>query len=99
MSLSLILHELATNAVKYGALSQPTGQVRVSWDLEEASAPRLRLVWQEAGGPLVAPPVTSGFGTQLIEFAVSRELSGRVELNYQPAGLVVEIVAPLGSVS
>ncbi|MCA1369742.1 PAS domain-containing protein [Bradyrhizobium sp. BRP14] len=99
VSLSLILHELATNAVKYGALSQPTGQVRVRWEVEEASAPNLRLVWQEAGGAPVAPPVSSGFGTQLIEFAVSRELGGRVELNYQPAGLVVEIVAPLGSVS
>ncbi|APG95443.1 HWE histidine kinase domain-containing protein [Sinorhizobium americanum] len=99
MSLSLILHELATNGIKYGALSTPTGQIRVHWEVEEASAPSLRLVWQESGGPPVAPPVSSGFGTQLIEFAVSRELGGRVELNYAPAGLVVEIVAPLGSVS
>ncbi|MFQ6162704.1 HWE histidine kinase domain-containing protein [Sinorhizobium meliloti] len=99
MSLSLILHELATNAVKYGALSIPEGQVRVRWEVEEASAPSLRLVWQESGGPPVTPPTSSGFGTQLIDFAVNRELAGRVELNYAPAGLVVEIVAPLGSVS
>lgn len=99
MSLSLILHELATNAIKYGALSIPEGQVRVRWDVEEASAPHLPLIRQEGGGPPVAPPASSGFGTQLIEFAVSRELGGRVELNYAPAGLVVEIVAPLGSVS
>jgi two-component sensor histidine kinase len=99
MSLSLILHELATNAIKYGALSTPTGQIRVRWEVREASAPSLRLVWQESGGPPVAPPASSGFGMQLIEFAVSRELGGRVELNYAPAGLVVEIVAPLGSVS
>jgi two-component sensor histidine kinase len=99
MSLSLVLHELATNAIKYGALSNPEGQVRVRWGIEEASAPHLRLVWQEACGPAVAPPSSSGFGTRLIEFAVSRELGGRVELNYAPEGLVVEIVAPLGSVS
>ncbi|WP_037422183.1 sensor histidine kinase [Sinorhizobium sp. CCBAU 05631] len=99
MSLSLILHELATNAIKYGALSIPEGQVRVRWEVAEASAPSLRLVWQEAGGPSVAPPASSGFGTQLIEFAVNRELGGRVELNYAPAGLRVEIVAPLESVS
>ncbi|AFL50565.1 two-component sensor histidine kinase [Sinorhizobium fredii] len=99
MSLSLILHELATNAIKYGALSIPTGQVCVRWEVAEASAPHLRLVWQESGGPSVTPPASSGFGTQLIEFAVSRELGGRVELNYAPAGLRVEIVAPLGSVS
>ncbi|MBP2234125.1 two-component sensor histidine kinase [Sinorhizobium kostiense] len=99
MSLSLILHELATNAIKYGALSIPDGQVRVRWTVEEASAPHLRLVWQETGGPPVAPPGSYGFGMQLIEFAVGRELGGRVELNYALAGLVVEIVAPLGSVS
>ncbi|RVG63434.1 PAS domain-containing protein [Sinorhizobium meliloti] len=99
MTLSLILHELATNAIKYGALSIPEGQVRVRWEVAEASAPHLRLVWQESGGPAAAPPASSGFGTQLIEFAVSRELGGRVELNYAPAGLAVEIVAPLGSVS
>jgi two-component sensor histidine kinase len=99
MSLSLILHELATNAIKYGALSTPTGQIRVRWAVEEASAPSLRLVWQESGGPPVAPPASSGFGTQLIEFAVSRELGGRVELNYAPAGLALEIVVPLGPVS
>jgi two-component sensor histidine kinase len=99
MSLSLILHELATNAIKYGALTTPTGKIRVRWEVKEASAPSLRLVWQESGGPPVAPPASSGFGTQLIEFAVNRELGGRVELNYAPAGLAVEIVVPLGPVS
>lgn len=98
MPLSLIVHELATNAI-YGALSTPSGQVRVRWEVEEASAPSVRLVWEESGGPSVTPPSSFGFGTQLIEFAVSRELAGRVELNDAPCGLVVEIVAPLGSVS
>ncbi|YCI07088.1 PAS domain-containing protein (plasmid) [Ensifer sp. D2-11] len=99
MPLSLIVHELATNAIKYGALSTPSGQVRVRWEVEEASAPSVRLVWQESGGPSVTPPSSSGFGTQLIDFVVSRELAGQVELNYAPSGLIVEIVAPLGSVS
>nr|WP_234841268.1 sensor histidine kinase [Sinorhizobium meliloti] len=80
MPISLIVHELATNAIKYGALSTPSGQVRVRWEFEEASAPSVRLVWQESGGPSVTPPSSSGFGTQLVEFAVSRELAGRVEL-------------------
>jgi len=95
MSLSLILHELATNAVKYGALSTDTGTIHVRWAIEEASAKHLRLTWRESGGPSVAPPATTGFGTRLIEFAVRCELGGRVELNYAPTGLVVEIVTPL----
>ncbi|RVH48468.1 sensor histidine kinase [Sinorhizobium meliloti] len=99
MSLSLILHELATNAIKYGALSGATGQVRVRWEIEHASAPHLRLVWRESGGPPVPPPTSPGFGTKLIKFAATRELGGRLELNYASTGLQVEIVAPLGSVS
>lgn len=95
MSLSLILHELATNAVKYGALSTPRGQIRIRWDVEEASDPSLRLVWQESGGPPVASPTVTGFGTKLIKFAATHELGGQVELEYAPTGLTVEIVAPL----
>ncbi|THK33525.1 PAS domain-containing protein [Ensifer sp. MPMI2T] len=99
MSLSLILHELATNAIKHGALSAPKGQIRLRWEVEEASARHLRLIWRESGGPPVVPPVSSGFGTQLIEFAARRELGGSVELNYAQSGLVVEIVVPIGPVS
>jgi two-component sensor histidine kinase len=95
LSISLILHELATNAVKHGAFSVPTGRVRVQWDIEQANAPRLRLAWQERGGPPARSPASPGFGTQLIEFTARRELGGRAELNYAPAGLEVEIVAPL----
>ncbi|MCA1440452.1 PAS domain-containing protein [Ensifer sp. IC4062] len=99
MSLSLILHELATNAIKHGALSVPEGQIRLRWELEEASPRHLRLIWQESGGPPVVPPVSPGFGTQLIEFAAERELGGSVELNYAQSGLGVEIVVPIGPVS
>lgn len=83
---SLILHELATNAVKHGSLSVPSGRVRVRWEVGEASASHLRLVWQETGGPPVAAPASLVFGTNLVEFAASHELGGQVELNYASAG-------------
>ncbi|MGF6227814.1 two-component sensor histidine kinase [Inquilinus ginsengisoli] len=93
--LSLILHELATNAVKHGALSVPEGQVRILWDVSNDSAPKLALRWQECGGPLVTLPATAGFGSRLIDFVATRELGGRVELEYLPSGLSVEIVVPM----
>jgi len=95
VSLSLVLHELGTNAVKYGALSTSTGKVKIRWKIEAASPPHLYLTWQESSGPPVTSPATTGFGTRLVQFAVSQELRGRVELNYRPKGLVVEIVSPL----
>jgi two-component sensor histidine kinase len=97
LPLILILHELATNSVKHGALSASERQLRVHWDVEEASARSVRLDWQERGGPPVAPPVSAGFGTRLIQFAAKLELGGRAELNYTPVGLGVEIVVPLGT--
>jgi two-component sensor histidine kinase len=92
---NMILHELATNAVKHGALSMPGGQVRVSWELEEGDAKRLHLRWQEQGGPEVRPPTVRGFGVRLVEFAATRELEGRAELTFAPEGLVAEIILPL----
>jgi len=97
LPLSLILHELATNAVKHGALSTSKGQLRVYWDVEEGSARNLRVHWQERGGPSAVPPGSAGFGTRLIEFAARHELGGRAELDYTPVGLDVEIALPLGS--
>jgi two-component sensor histidine kinase len=98
LSLSLVLHELATNAAKYGALSQSGGQVRVSWQVEEAGA-RLRLKWVESGGPSVTPPTATGYGTQLIQFTTTYSLGGQVEQDYAATGLRVEIVVPLGTTS
>ena len=96
LGLSLVLHELGTNAVKYGALSHQDGRLRVSWRVEDRrSGRRVRLRWEEAGGPPVAPPAEKGFGTRLIERACTYELEGEVELQYAPDGLCCEIVFPV----
>jgi len=68
--LALALHELATNAIKYGALSNGAGQVHLSWDVIEADQRRARICWRETGGPPVSPPQRTGFGTMLIERAL-----------------------------
>ena len=95
----LILHELATNAVKHGALSSPGGRVRLGWRNDKEAAGgghHLRLRWEEQGGPAVRPPAAQGFGTRLVEAAAAHELGGRAELTFAPAGLRAEIAFPLG---
>ena len=69
LGLNLVLHELGTNAAKYGALSRSEGRVRVSWKIEGGQARRVRLRWEESHGPTVAPPAEKRFGTRLIERA------------------------------
>jgi len=66
VSLALALHELATNAAKYGALSNADGQVKLSWSMSTAAPRELRFEWREQGGPLVAPPTRKGFGSRLV---------------------------------
>lgn len=96
LSLSLALHELATNAFKYGALSNDEGRVRVSWTAAGAAAAiRLHLTWAEAGGPPVVQPERRGFGLRLLERALAVDLGGQVKLRFEPAGLVCEIEAPV----
>jgi two-component system CheB/CheR fusion protein len=96
LGLSLVLHELGTNAAKYGALSNSEGGVRVSWDVEnDDQSRRVRLKWYERGGPRVEPPDEKGFGMQLIERAAASELEGQVELKHAPEGLTCELVFPL----
>lgn len=93
MSLGLALHELATNAAKYGALSVPTGMVSVEWTLSE---PGLCLVtWREMGGPPVQKPDRRGFGMDLIEKIVSRELNSEVEISFEPTGVICKLAVPL----
>jgi PAS domain S-box-containing protein len=87
MLLAMALHELSTNAIKYGALSNEGGQVSVRWDLVPGDeAQRLKFVWQESGGPPVKPPERKGFGSVLIERALQRELGG-VEYTFDPGGV------------
>lgn len=93
-ALSLVLHELATNAAKYGALSHPSGKVTVNWRVEEAEQ-RLRLTWRESGGPPVVAPETTGYGTRLIQSTATYTLGGEVELKYAAGGLEADIVVPL----
>jgi two-component system CheB/CheR fusion protein len=96
LGLSLILHELGTNAAKYGALSQSEGRLYVSWQVEKADGGRcVRLTWRERHGPTIEPPAEKGFGTRLIERAATYELGGSVELDYAPRGLSCELVFPL----
>jgi two-component sensor histidine kinase len=97
LALGMAFHELATNAAKYGALSNAVGHVEVSWNLvPNAAGSRLRLCWRECGGPPVSPPERKGFGSRLLERGLAHELDGAVRLDYAPAGLVCEIEIPLG---
>ncbi|WP_312862366.1 PAS domain S-box protein [Rhizobium sp. BK313] len=96
LAIAMALHELSTNAAKYGALSKETGQVAVVWQIEGRGADRrLVLHWQESGGPPVATPKRKGFGSRLIERALAAELSGEVRVEYQSSGLECTIIAPL----
>ncbi|WP_336488920.1 PAS domain-containing sensor histidine kinase [Methylobacterium nigriterrae] len=95
LSLSLMMHELATNAAKYGALSVPEGRVMVDWEVAEAAEPTVRLAWRERGGPPVSPPARKGFGSRLIERGLAGAVGGEVALAYEPAGVVCRVEAPL----
>jgi two-component sensor histidine kinase/nitrogen-specific signal transduction histidine kinase len=87
LSLSLTLHELATNSVKYGALAAPGGKVRLTWRILPGRC--AELTWEESGGPVVRPPEQHGFGTKLIERVFAYELQGGAEIDFRPEGLRV----------
>ena len=93
LALSLALHELATNATKYGALSGAEGRVQLSWRAEDGV---LHLNWRESGGPPVAPPTRRGFGTRMLQDGLFRDLSGETRLEYAVDGVRYEVSAPLG---
>jgi two-component sensor histidine kinase len=96
LSLSMALHELATNAVKYGALSSLEGHVRIGWTVVTGGThPRLGLTWTEVGGPPVSPPTRRGFGSRLIERGLAAELSGEAHIEFRPDGVVCRIEAGL----
>lgn len=96
LSLSLAIHELVTNAAKYGALSAPGGRVAVKWSLEQDGG--LELHWRETGGPAVERPKRTGFGTKLIQRALSMETGGRSEVRFEPTGVECDIVLPSSSI-
>jgi PAS domain S-box-containing protein len=96
LSLSMALHELCANAVKYGALAEGSGRVQLGWSVaRSAGEDWLRVRWEESGGPAVRSPSRSGFGTKLLERSVARELGARVRLQFLQRGVVCEIEAPL----
>ncbi|MEE1610351.1 sensor histidine kinase [Microvirga sp. CF3016] len=96
LALAMALHELATNAVKYGALSNKTGTIHVSWTVQNGAAPPvLNLRWTEAGGPPVVSPRRRGFGSRLIERSLANDLDGQVDIAFAPTGVVCTVQAPV----
>lgn len=95
LSIAMALHELGTNAVKYGALSQEGGRIDIDWTIRRDDEVSLTLRWIERGGPPVAKPTRTGFGSRLIERSLARELAGEVSLAFDPGGVVCTIVAPV----
>src|SRR5690606_37327827 len=92
---ALVMHELATNAAKYGAWSGPEGRVEVSWRLTDGSRPTVRVFWRERGGPTVQPSERTGFGSQLIRSAFRRAEGAGVDLRLAPEGVTCEITIPM----
>jgi PAS domain S-box-containing protein len=96
LSMSMAIHELCTNALKYGALKTPTGGVRISWStLSGDEGKRLVFRWEEHGGPAVAPPQRTGFGSRLIQKGLARELNGAARIAYEPTGVICTIEVPV----
>lgn len=96
LGLAMALHELCTNATKYGALVSDTGYVSIRWQVtDDAASQRLRLHWQETGGPSVSPPERKGFGSRLLERGLASELNADVRLTYPMEGLECHIEVPL----
>ena len=97
LTFAMVFHELATNAAKHGALSDDAaGRIDIAWQVEPTpQGDRMRLRWQESGGPPVPPPGRKGFGSRLIESGLAQELDGEVRLDYEPAGVVCQIVMPI----
>ena len=94
VTLSLVLHELATNASKHGALSSSAGTVAISWQQTGGSAPNLKLTWLERGGPVVEPPTRRGFGSRLIESSAD-QFGGEISLAYTPRGVECRLLMPM----
>ena len=95
----MVLHELATNAVKYGALSTRRGHLDIIWQLAGGVDRSVELVWQERDGPAVNASASAGFGTKLINRVSSHDLDGKTEINFDSAGVRCTIAFPLGDIA
>ncbi|MGF9759236.1 HWE histidine kinase domain-containing protein [Microvirga sp. 0TCS3.31] len=95
LAIAMALQELATNAVKYGGLSNESGQVRIAWSVNDAPEKRLHLTWSESNGPAVKVPQRRGFGTRLIERSLAQDLHGKATIDFAPAGIVCTVDAPI----
>jgi two-component sensor histidine kinase len=94
--LSMIVHEIATNAAKYGALSNDSGTATLDWEvITENDKPKLRMIWTEAGGPPVTAPVQRGFGSRLIERSARDQLGGDATVDFLPRGVVYTVIGSL----
>ena len=92
IALALVLHELCTNGVKYGALSNDTGRVEITWTARvEGLSTHLRIIWRETGGPAVTVPTRQGFGSRLIQRILAADLGAKAEVLYEPGGIVCAI--------
>jgi PAS domain S-box-containing protein len=98
-SVGLAIHEPATNATKYGALSVPTGKVSIDWQtLRHDAVPRFKLTWAESGGPLVTVPSRKGFGHTVFDRMIKQALNASIELHYRPEGLIWSLDTALDQV-
>jgi two-component sensor histidine kinase len=93
----MALHKLATNAAKYGALSDTTGRLSLTWSIDRTHAPRLHLRWEEMDGPPVKPVARRGFGSRLIERTLAQDLDGDAKIDFAPTGVVCTVDAPLAA--
>jgi two-component sensor histidine kinase len=96
-AIGLAIHELATNAIKYGALAQPDGKLRITWSvMSEAAEPHVNLEWRESGVEMPAtPPERKGYGSELIERALPYQLKAKTKLEFAPDGVCCAIMVPI----
>ena len=95
VNVALAIHELCTNAFKYGALSNDAGRVAISWTATGGAAPSFSFEWRESGGPSVVPPIRKGFGSNLLQRGLGGDLGGEVKLEFAPEGLTFRFMATL----
>jgi two-component sensor histidine kinase len=95
LPLGMVLHELATNAAKHGALHDATGRIRVAWSVQDGDPPQVSLLWTERDGQPISPPSSAGFGVTLIRQSVMHELGGAAILSFPPTGFTCDISFPV----